>query len=169
MRVFRKIASAVINLICERAPFALCATFITAVAFAAIPATTASAAVTSPAAVSATTAFPATASWTSCPNNDPPNGGYYFWRCNGSAWVGIFGLPAPQNYNAATYFTVIYYWNSTDVRVWLHQYASPNETEGWNYCISPLSDDVTITPLQPIPIEYENPEDIQITTNSNHC
>ena len=165
MLTFRNIASALMCRIRKRTAFAMCASLITVAAFAAVPAA-ASAAVTSPAAVSATTASSATDSGVTFCANTPPPPGLDFWRCNGTAWVGI-PCSNPGDSNADTNFTVIYAENNCNWRAWLHQYTSPQDaTQGWSTCINPTT---VPTPFQEIPSNYQDPENIQITSVTAPC
>jgi hypothetical protein len=126
----------------------------------------------SPTAASAVTANSSTVSASaafSCTANLPPQSPPQFWRCNGSAWIGVGAYNitncASGNYNAGTVFTVRYNINGCNDRVWLHQYTNYTNGHGWSYCISPA----VLWGAKQTPSQYVNPENIQITTNTANC
>lgn len=54
--------------------------------------------------------------------------------------------------------------NGCNVRIWLHQLPYPDYVNdgGWVYCVSPMS-------AGAIPSADDNPQNIQVTTNSSAC
>lgn len=60
-------------------------------------------------------------------------------------------------------------WNRCPTRVWLHQL--PNHT-GWSYCISPGAAEVAggwFPGFRSYPVQYINPQSLQVSGNRNSC
>jgi hypothetical protein len=150
----------------RRTALAIAAAACTAAAFTAAMTTPASA--QSAAATSADK--PAAAAGEYCLDGSGYSLNDEFYRCTGtsqtSAWVG--SSCATGNHNAASSYNIYDARNECVgsegyVRVWLHQYTDYANGNGWAICVNPDAYGQEIDP------DYQHPENIQVTTNTEAC
>jgi hypothetical protein len=99
--------------------------------------------------------------WDDICTNEP--GWVCFYSPGGPATYTFYqGANPPTEYGASgTPWTE--YDNWIGYRVWIHQYAYPNWSEGWGLCIDPNGGP------DPIPGWAEDPQDVYVSTNSSDC
>jgi hypothetical protein len=114
----------------------------------------------------AASAVPAAESSSGCPGGIDPTQ-ELFWYCNNISWRPL-ACTLSHNYDAALGTT----WNVYEAanlcldRVWLHQYYRWQTVPGWTYCINPNQNPFG---SQSIPVQFQHPLNIFISSNNASC